>query len=154
MAIEPDIKILQETHIDRVHNFEMDRLALEIEDEMDRNLHAWSARWRKESLEHYSSTGWSFVAFDPSDDSKVLGYFLGQALVFFQGQTQVLWIEKLTAANQTVEEALIEVAYRWARDKHLQRVVFSEANAFRISLEKFKGYAVESGLWEIKTTKG
>ncbi len=150
--MKKEIKVFTPDNIEDVLKFEMDRLAVTEPDEMQRNFHSWSARWRKESLEHYANTGWSFVVTD-QDSNKIRGYLLGQAFVFFRGQTQTLWIEHLSADSQEIKDELVEIAYRWSRDKHLQKVVFSDASQVKEAIMSFKGYACENNEWEIKTTK-
>ncbi len=84
-------------------------------------LASWSAPWRKESLEHYLKLGWSFGAWS---DKVLKGYFLAQPIVFFAGHTQSLWMEHLNFGGQNhLALGLVDVAYRWSRDKHLQRLI-------------------------------
>ena len=148
------IKVLTPDNVESIYDLEMERLASIESDEMQRNLISWESPWRKESLNHYANTGWSFIMHSENDSNKVLGYILGQAFVFFRNQTQTLWIEHLGATSTEVTEELVEVAYRWARDKHLQRVIFHQANEYSEYIKSFKGYLVSAGDWEIKTTKG
>jgi hypothetical protein len=79
-------------------------------------------RWRKEALEHYLPLGWSFCK---REDDKLIAYILCQPLLFFEGWTQSLWIEHVSAVNPADAQEMIDIAYRWARDKHLQKVFFN-----------------------------
>jgi hypothetical protein len=46
-------------------------------------------------------------------------------LLFFEGWTQSLWIEHVSAVRAEDAQEMIDIAYRWARDKHLQKVFFN-----------------------------
>lgn len=131
------IQILDPTAKILIRKFELQRLAEQITDEMEREMASWNAPWREESLDHYLGTGWSVGLWSSESKSQFLGYFLGQPLLFYQGLTQVLWVEHISAVNQTGVQTLLETAVRYARDKHLQSV-----------------FAYENGIiQEIKTTK-
>jgi hypothetical protein len=94
---------------------------------LEAEMASWHARWRPEALDHYLPLGWSFGAFDP-DRNELKGYLLAQPLLFFRGLTQSLWVEWLRASDPAVAASLAEVAYKWARDKHLQQVLYSGAD--------------------------
>ena len=113
-----EIKIMTPDDMDNVFTFEMMRLPGQG---IDQEMKAWHAPWRREALEHYSKLGWSFLQ---RRDGKVAGYILCQPVLFFQSWTQTLWIEHVGAVDEKLGEELIEIAYRWARDKHLQKVYF------------------------------
>jgi hypothetical protein len=139
-----------------------------VPDEVERRFQSWTARWRKEELEHYLKLGWSFIARDktgrpdPADKGEMVGYFLGQPLLFFRGQTQSLWIEHMEAADISVREALVDVAVRVAREKHLQRVLFgnggvagsAEQELLASSLSRWANVPLGEQILEVKTTKG
>jgi hypothetical protein len=105
-----------------VEALERGLLAARPGDEFEKEMSTWKAPWRKEALAHYLPQGWSFGIWDV--EGRLLGYSLGQPLLFFQGFTQALWVEHMSARDESVYEKLIEISYRWARDKHLQRVLF------------------------------
>ena len=90
--------------------------------EMDLMMQSWDSPWREESLEFYLKSGWCFVALEKSE---LVGYVLAQPLLFIQASTQSLWIEFVSGRTLAEREELVDVAYRWARSKHLQRVLFN-----------------------------
>jgi len=117
-------RIAQLTDIDSVYDFEIKQNFNEGTDEFENMMAVWSSAYRKESLEHYFKLGWSFIALN--SQSEIVGFFLGQPLLFLDAQTQTLWIEHVSAKNIVVTTELIDVAYRLAREKHFQRVLLSE----------------------------
>ncbi|MCC6138099.1 MAG: hypothetical protein IT287_05670 [Bdellovibrionaceae bacterium] len=119
-----EYKVMTPDDIDDILAFEMERLPGEgIEKEMQ----AWHALWRRESLEHYAPLGWSFVM---RAEGKLQGYVLAQPLLFFKGWTQTLWIEHIGTTTPELGTYLFEIIYRWARDKHFQKVYFHESLKF------------------------
>ena len=119
-----EYKVMTAEDIDDVLDFEMSRLTGEgIEKEMQ----AWHALWRREALEHYAPLGWSFVM---RNEGKVNGYVLAQPFLFFKGWTQSLWIEHIGSTSEALTTYLFEIIYRWARDKHFQKVYFHESLQF------------------------
>ena len=145
-----EMRVLTPEEIDEVLVYERELLKTKIENDFERELAEWSARWRREALEYYLPLGWSFAVRD--QNQKLQGYFLGQPLLFFRGHTQNLWVEHLSAQSADVQKLLIEIAYRWSRDKHLQRVLFAQADW----LDSVSGYPIEKfsdNIVEIRTTK-
>jgi hypothetical protein len=136
--------------LDRIYQYETENLQTRISDEMERSIFSWNARWRKESLEHYLPLGWSFVA-DQNDELK--GYFIAQPLVFFDGQTQSLWLEHIAASSDQVLEQLCEVAYKVGREKHLQKVFFPKDDAVFNIVKNWKGTLWDPETVQVKTTK-
>lgn len=136
---------------DLILDYENKKLADQILNEDERRMSAWHARWRKESLEHYLKLGWSFIALDPQD--QILGYFLGQPLLFFDGQTQSLWIEHLQSSSLKTRDALTELAYRLAREKHFQRVYFPNQPQILNSIKQFNPENWGPHSLFLKTTK-
>lgn len=114
-----EIKILTIENLTEILDFEKARLPGEG---IEKEMLAWHAPWRQEALEHYLPKGWSFVK---RVDGQIIGYVLCQPLLFFQGWTQSLWIEHVAATNPEIGTEMLEMAYRWARDKHLQKVFFN-----------------------------
>lgn len=116
-------RIAQLDDVEKVHQFEVN-LQFPIDPESFENkMQTWDSSYRKESLEHHFKLGWSFIAFD--SEMRVVGFFLGQPLLFFDKQTQTLWVEYVSAMNIEIKTELIDVAYRLAREKHFQRVLIS-----------------------------
>ncbi len=150
MALE--FQVLSRNDRDPISEFSEARFAQAVTDETERRLRLWSVRWRTEALDHYLPLGWSFVA---RDQGKVRGYFLGQALLFFGGLTQTLWIEHLECADESTGRALVEVAVRLAREKHLQRVLFSEVDPAALSglIADWKAVPISERIFEVSTTK-
>lgn len=122
--MDNEFKVMTPEDIDSILAFEMDRLPGEgIEKEMK----AWHAVWRREALEHYAPLGWSFIC---RSQDQVQGYVLAQPILFFKGWTQSLWVEHISAKGAELETQLFEIIYRWARDKHFQKVYFHESLQF------------------------
>jgi hypothetical protein len=115
-----EIKILTAENLEEILNFEMAKLPGEG---IEREISSWHAPWRKEALEHYIPRGWSFAK---RVDGKVVGYVIAQPLLFFKSWTQVLWVEHVSAETEAIGVEMIMIAYRWAKDKHLQKVYFSK----------------------------
>ena len=124
---------------------------------MEAEMDSWSASWRQESLDHYIPQGWSFSVRGKEVDS-LQGYFLAQPILFFQKQTQTLWVEHLNALSVKAEECLIDVAYRQSREKHLQRVYFNgispDSSAAKIIVERFSGRPWSENSYYIQLGKG
>jgi hypothetical protein len=114
-----EVKILTIENCESILTFEKSRLPGE---DFEREMATWHARWRKEALEHYLPLGWSFCK---RKDGEMVAYILCQPLLFFEGWTQSLWIEHVSALHPEDAQEMIEIAYRWARDKHLQKVFFN-----------------------------
>ncbi len=144
-------RIAQLEDVEPVYKFELDRTAKSSDDEFEKMMAVWSSAFRKESLEHYFKLGWSFIAFDSNKD--IAGFFLGQPLLFFDQQTQSLWIEHVSARNASISTELIDIAYRLAREKHFQRVLLSE-KINQLNLQKsFPLQKWERTIQYLKTTK-
>jgi hypothetical protein len=147
-----DFQVLSLADQDEVQNFAAARLALRVPDEIDRRFQSWEAKWRPEALHHYLPLGWSFIARNESREA--VGFFLGQPLLFFRGQTQSLWIECIEASSAEVSRALIDVAVRVAREKHLQRALFCDAESLS-ELEAWKpDFILRGNIAVVKTAKG
>ncbi|MFP5518285.1 MAG: hypothetical protein ACLGGX_00145 [Bdellovibrionia bacterium] len=121
-------RVLQSSDIEEILKFEEQKLQELIPDESERMFASWNSRARREALEHYSQLGWSFLARDSqkpnefSSEGTLVGYFLGQPLLFFEGQTQSLWVEHIQTSNEQASMELIDLAYRLSREKHFQKV--------------------------------
>jgi hypothetical protein len=142
-------QVLAPGDLNEVYDFAEARLREEISDENERIFRSWDVRWKKEALDHYLKLGWSFIA---RRDGRAVGFFLGQPFLFFRGHTQTLWVEHIEANDKEVSEALCDVAVKVAREKHLQRVLFSTTNLSQ-ELKKWSPVALPDSIAEIKTTK-
>lgn len=145
-------RIAQIADVQQVYQFAEDKLRLEIPDDMELMMAVWNSRFRKEALEHYLKMGWSFVAYD--ENQKILGFFIAQPFLFFQGDTQTLWVEMITAVDFKIEAELAEIAIKLSRDKHLQKVILPksvETLRFENSNFKFQKWS-DDCVW-VKTTK-
>jgi hypothetical protein len=149
----PAHQVLSLGDIENISAFANERLALAYPNEHDRIFASWEAKWRKEALEHYLKLGWSFIARDETT-KRTKGFFLGQPLLFFRGQTQTLWIEHIEADSDETAAVLIEIAVKIAREKHLQRVIFSESHKWEKLLAPWKPEPLETEIAVVKTTKG
>lgn len=149
MAVE--FQVLSLSDLDEIFNFANQRLVASIPDEQERTFALWAAKWRREALEHYLKLGWSFIA---RENGATVGFFLAQPFLFFRGQTQTLWVEHIEAIKPEIVERLIEVAVRVAREKHLQRVLFSDSGKFMNELSPWRAVRISDDIAEVMTTKG
>jgi hypothetical protein len=117
--------------------------------EVDRMMAMWKVRWRKEAITHYFNTGWSFVA---TVDDRLVGYFMAQPFIHFRGQTQTVWVEHIESESPEVKKTLIEIVIKVSREKHMQRVLFS--NEYSEELQAWNASIIEDQILEVKTTKG
>lgn len=150
MSIE--YRIAQQADLEKIYEFAHQILQKEYPDQMECMIKLWESRFRKEALEHYLKLGWSFTAVDQVS-GKLCGFFLGQPLLFFEGQTQTLWVEEVMSENSVISAELMEIAYRLSRDKHFQKVIFPSkaADALNVKSIKYNEYTSEL-IWS-KTTK-
>lgn len=137
-----EIKLFLEEHVQAVFEYEMGALPTDL-NEIQREMKSWENPWRVESLRHYSQLGWSFIA---QDEEGLKGYVLGQPVLFFNNWTQTLWIEHMGFKDTDIGFQLMDTAVRWAKTKHLQKVIFNsdsdKASFLQESFPKFqtKGY--------------
>ena len=136
------IKILQPSEISSILNFEK---GLNSDPSVVWTLQSWTAPWREESLNHYLPQGWSFGVW--SEDNKLLGYFLGQPLLFLDQQTQSLWVEYVGSPDEKILRELCETAIKLSREKHFQRVYLPTPG---LQLSKLTGYKFE--VWNNQVT--
>ena len=151
MQNQTQYRIAQPEDLEKIYQFAELQLKSKISDEMEQMMAIWNSRFRKEALEHYLKLGWSFIA--ENKQNQCTGFFLGQPFLFFQGQTQSLWVELVQATSAETKAELIEIAYKLARDKHIQQVLLpaeiqGDLNGKNIPLQPIK----EPFLWA-KTTK-
>ena len=144
------LHVLMPSEIEEILELETKHLRERMPDENERQLQSWSARWRRESLEHYLSLGWSFGA---REDEKLVGYFLGQAFLFLDGQTQSLWIEHMQFTNLQIRDQLVELAVKLGREKHLQKVYFPAEQNLMPALSSYKAEPWSPASVVVRTTK-
>ena len=120
-------------------------------DEIENQIFIWNSNFRKEALEHYFKTGWSFVAVNPQQ--QIAGFFMGQALLFIDKQTQSLWVEYVSADTDAVYTELVDIAYRLSREKHFQRVLFADEVAQHNLTKPFPFQKWDRTTTWLKTTK-
>ena len=112
-----EARILLLTDKDAIIAYAKARLGMTVSEPMEREMQSWNARWRAEALDHYLPKGWSFGVFAGAE---LQGFILAQPLLFYRGMTQTIWVEHLEFNSREVATQLLDTAYRWARDKHLQ----------------------------------
>lgn len=120
-------------------------------DEIENQIQVWNSFFRKEALEHYFKSGWSFLALDSRQN--ILGFFMGQALLFLDKQTQSLWVEYISAANSEIYTELVDIAYRLSREKNFQKVLFSDGIKQQPLTKKFPFIDWERTVSYLKTTR-
>ncbi len=152
-------RVIQLSDLPEITQFEQEKLFKSIVNENDRIFHTWSARWRPEALEHYIPLGWSFLARDTeitspdSSEGALVGYFLAQPFLFMEGQTQCLWVEHLNYSSLQARDELCDLAYRFSREKHFQRVLFPNVPGIANSVATMKSEPWQPSVFSVKTTK-
>lgn len=144
-------RIAELADVEAVFEFEMRQRFSQEADEFETMMAVWNSAFRKEALEHYFKLGWSFIAYN--EKKEICGFFMGQPLLFFDKQTQTLWIEHASAIDLSILGDLIEIAYKLAREKHFQRVVLPK-EIQNLNLNKslpFQNWERENSFF--KTTK-
>ncbi len=146
-----DYRIAQMSDLEAIYQFSEEKLKELVPDDTERMMKIWDSRFRKEALEHYLKLGWSFVAED--DNQRIQGYFLGQPLLFFEGNTQTLWVEHIQASQENIAADLVEISYKLSREKHFQKVILPQSAFSILDLKDIK-YQKQSDSWIwCKTTK-
>lgn len=141
-----EIKIMTLDNLEETLQFEMQRLEGEA---MEKEFASWNAPWRREALAHYLPQGWSFIK---KIDGQVAGYVMCQPVLFFQGWTQTLWVEHVSAVDSKIGLEMLEIAYRWAKDKHLQKIFFKQELEFVQQID-FGPKNVAGALISMNTTR-
>jgi hypothetical protein len=142
-----------------IQEFETKKLHETVSDSMEREIQSWNSKWRKEALEHYLPSGWSFMARDPavqsshSDEGQLVGYFLAQPMLFFDGQTQSLWVEHVAYSSLQSRDEICDLAYRLSKEKHFQRVYFPNSSLVQNSISHLKPHGFTQAAVYINTTK-
>jgi hypothetical protein len=153
------LRVIQPDDLDEVLQFEKTKLQETITDEMERELKSWNSRWRQESLNHYLPMGWSFLARDRnlkssfSNEGLLVGYFIAQPLLFFEGQTQTLWVEHMQYNTLQARDELCELAYKLSREKHFQKVLFPESQSVMNAVRTYKAQNWDPQVLSVATTK-
>ena len=145
--------------LNEIQDFETKKLAESVSDPMEREIQSWQAKWRKESLDHYLPSGWSFIARDPllksdySNEGQLVAYFLAQPMLFVDGQTQSLWVEHVAFSSLQSRDEICDLAYRLSREKHFQRVYFPIMSGIQNSISHMKPQPFSQAAVYVKTTK-
>ncbi len=153
------LRVIQTADLDEIVDFEKTKLRETVADEMERELLSWNARWRAESLNHYVPMGWCFLARDRnltsafSKEGQLIGYFLAQPLLFFDGHTQSLWIEHMQYTTLQARDELCELAYKLSREKHFQKVFFPESQSVMNAVKAFKAQNWDPQVLVVNATK-
>lgn len=148
-----DCRVILADDLQDILDLENKKLQDMYPDEADRMIAGWNSKFRVEALNHYIPLGWSFLARDP-ESKALVGYFIAQPLLFFDGQTQSLWVEHVQYTSLQARDELCELAYKLGREKHLQRVYFPNDNGVPNSIKSFKSETWTPGTLSVKTTKG
>ncbi len=144
-------RIAQLEDVEVVFQYEYKKQFSDSTDEIENQIKVWDSFFRKESLEHYFRLGWSFLAFDSSGNLK--GFFMGQPLLFFDKQTQTLWVEYISSDTTEIYTELVDIAYRLSREKHFQKVLFSTEVREKPLVKVFPFKDWERPVTYLKTTK-
>jgi len=137
--------VLDASEIDEVLAYEQTRAA----NRGDAPMLSWHAPWRSESLQFYIPKGWSFALRDSANHLRA--YFLAQPLLFYGGMTQTLWVEYLCYDDRDALSALVDLARRYARDKHLQKVIFNLPS--NVDLSSMGAHRTSANTFEFNTTR-
>ncbi|PWU14134.1 MAG: hypothetical protein C5B49_13715 [Bdellovibrio sp.] len=165
------LTVLQSAEIPQLLDYENRKLAEHLTDEVEQAITSWNSRWRPESLEYYIPLGWSFVARDKDvrnssssssssggggdgETGPIVGYFIAQPLLFFDGQSQSLWIEHLQFSSLMVRDELCDLAYRLAREKHFQRVYYPKFSTVMNSIKQIGAHDWSPSVAVVKSTRG
>lgn len=146
-----EIKVLKIQDLEALYEFEKSQN--KNLNDIEKTLLEWKAPWRKESLEHYLNTSWCMGCYHP-ETKELVGYFLAQPMLFIESYTQTLWVEHIGYKDQSIGEEMVELLYKYARDKHLQRVLFNSLDIFKKSDKiKVKLASTQKNFYEVFTTK-
>ena len=142
------VQILQSSDQDQIMEFERQ---LNPNPDMEWTMKSWSAPWRAESLQHYLPQGWSFGVWN--EQKQMTGYFLAQPHLFMDSQTQSLWVEHVQAIQDSLRAELCEIAIKLSREKHFQRVYFSDSLKSIVQNLSFKPENWAQAPFFVKTVK-
>ncbi|MEM7645486.1 MAG: hypothetical protein AAF203_01140 [Pseudomonadota bacterium] len=148
-SVSMDCQLFLPDHVEKVLEFEKNQNS-HLGDGLKFEMHSWDQPWRKESLIHYASLGWSFVA---TEDQKLLGYVLAQPFLYFNNWTQVVWVENLSSQNSEISDQLMDVLIRWSKSKHMQKVILNNERDWAPSLASEDSRWKEGTFFHLSTTK-
>lgn len=148
---EVRFRIAQLDDVENVYHFECQKNFQDQAEQIENQMQIWNSAYRKEALLHYFKLGWSFIAYN--NQNQILGFFLGQPLLFVDHQTQTLWIEYVSALTSDLKNELVEIAYKLSREKHFQRVLISSDIEMTESSKKFPFEKWQRSVSVLKTTK-
>ena len=152
MEIQPLILGLKD--LEHIIDYENAELQKTVEDDMEREMASWHAPWRKEALEHYLPLGWSFGIWETPNENPILhGYFLAQPQLFVRSLTQSLWLEHLSFNTEDVGKQLVDIAYRFSREKHLQALLIPKGKWQDLLPVNAKVSDWEQNYCQVKTAK-
>lgn len=148
--MKQSMRFLQRSDLEMILDFERSLLKQQDNEEVHM-FTEWHASWRQESLEFYLPNGWCFGIFDETQNFQA--YFLAQPFLFFQGHMQTLWVEHISSTSPELTQKLLEVAYKTAREKHLQKLLVKHACLSAKDLTSYS-YKERADLYfELTTTK-
>ncbi|MCB0349355.1 MAG: hypothetical protein KDD37_11005 [Bdellovibrionales bacterium] len=145
-----DMRFLQPSDLDIILQYERKKARLNTTDE-EAMFAEWQASWRQESLEFYLPNGWCFGIFD--DAKSLIGYFLAQPILFFQGHMQSLWVEHISSDSLELKQKLVEVAYKTSREKHLQKLLLKASCVLSSEISMYQYKENPGTYFELATTK-
>ena len=142
-------QLFLESHVPAVFDYEKNQLGSDLS-EIQAEMKSWDQSWRKESLDHYSKLGWSFVA---QEGETIRGYVLAQPILYFNNWTQTLWVEYLKADDPKTAHELMDVVIRWSKSKHLQKVILNGEQSWSSEiLESWQAFK-KGSFYHLSTTK-
>ncbi len=144
-----NFKVIGQQEIPLIQSFEKAKLS--HLNEVEQMTISWNASWREESLEFYLKTGWCIGMWDESQN--FCGYFLAQPLIYMETYTQTLWVEHIGCTTPENFLALVEFAYKYAKEKYLQRILFNKNKDFEKIQMPYKIVRENQNYLEIHTTK-
>lgn len=150
--MEYKIAILEESDVEAIRNLERQKFLNQGISEIEISMEEWNSRWRTEYVEHYWKIGWSFTV--RNKEGQLIGYTLAQPVLFFEGQTQSLWVDVISCQDGPCLSLLIDTTIKLGREKHLQRVYFPATAEIRATKEMAKSLLLDSKICFVKTTKG
>jgi len=150
MSEKYQARVIDVSELDEFMAFEQANLTRNVQDEQVRMFLSWNAPWRKESLEFYFPKGWCFAV---RKEERLVGYFLAQPVLFFRQMTQTLWMEHVTFENKEVGEFLLDLAFKTAREKHIQSVFILPTEELIPLLLAKNAKLVGDNFYEFQSTK-
>ena len=147
-----EIKNLRSEDRDLLLSLERKHLRAQQMDELEAQMQEWKSRWREEALDHYLPQGWSFGIFD-SATGELQAYFIAKVIPFFRSYTQVLWVERFFSSSPAMQQDLLELIYRYAREKHLQQVMFEGEQFADMEIVGKRSQALTAAFHILKTTR-